>query len=76
MYAPRVVHACTFSTITITLTLTLFTYRMEVIVFVIVEKHISRSLVIVNVIVFLANQIRQETTAPQDIQISASPDSG
>ena len=29
-----------------------------------------------NVIVFLAKQVRQETTARQSPQISASPDSG
>ena len=79
MYAPRLVHTCTFFNVNVDAdvnNLRRVSIAEQVNVIVSVNVDFSRSLVIVNVIVFLANQVRQETTVPQDIQISVSPDSG
>ena len=81
MYAPRLVHTCTFFNVNVDAdvnNLRRVSIAEQVNVIVSVNVDFSRSLVIVNVnvIVFLANQVRQETTVPQDIQISASPGSG
>ena len=78
MYAPRLVHTCTFFNVNVDAdvnNLRRVSIAEQVNVIVSVNVDFSRSLVIVNVIVFLANQVRQETTVPQDTQISASPDS-
>ena len=79
MHAPRAVHACTFFNVNVDAdvnNLRRVSIAEQVNVIVSVNVDFSRSLVIVNVIVFLANQVRQETTVPLDIQISTSPDSG
>ena len=80
MHAPRSVHACTFFNVNVDAdvnNLRRVSIAEQVNVIVSVNVDFSRSLVIVivNVIVFLANQVRQETTVLQSPQISASPDS-
>ena len=81
MHAPRAVHACTFFNVNVdddvnNLRRVSIAEQVNVIVSVNVDFSRSLVIVIVNVIVFLANQVRQETTVRQDTQISASPDSG